>query len=77
VILGAVTLLFVGMEMSCLLALLTMLRIAVCPLDTGSCSMRSKEIECHGHSGIGSCWINLKGLCLGALFRLQETQLLT
>jgi len=76
VILGAVTLSFVGMEMSCLLALSMTLRIEVCPLDAGSCSMRSKEIECHGHSGIGSYWIKLKGLCLGALFRLQETQLL-
>jgi len=38
--------------------------------------MRSNEIKCHGHGGMGSCWIKLKGLCLGALFHLQETQLL-
>jgi len=76
VILGAVTLLFVGMEMSCLLAQLMTLKIAVCPLDAGSCSMRSKEIECHRCGGIGSCWIKPKGLCCGALFRLQEMQLL-
>jgi len=48
VILGVVTLSVVGMEMSCLLAWLTMLRIAVCLLDARRCLMRLKEIECQG-----------------------------
>ena len=62
-ILGASTLSCVRMLMSCLLAWSTMLRMAVWLLEGGSCSMKLKEMECHGHSGIGSCCTSLNSLC--------------
>jgi hypothetical protein len=45
----------VGMNMPCLESRSTMTRIAVCPSDSGRCSMKSMEIEFHRRSGTGSC----------------------
>jgi hypothetical protein len=52
---GAVISSTVGMNMPCLESRSMMTRIAVCPLDSGRCLMKSMEIEFHRRSGMGSC----------------------
>src|SRR5260221_13038890 len=52
---GASTMSWVGMNSDCLVSLSTITRIAVNPSDTGSCSMKSIEIDSQGWPGIGSC----------------------
>ena len=53
---GAVISSTVGMNMPCFVRQSTMTKIAVCPSDSGRCSMKSMEIEFHGNSGTGSCF---------------------
>ncbi len=43
----------VGIKMACLLARSIITRIAVNPLESGSCSMKTIEMESHGRSGTG------------------------
>ncbi len=40
----------------CLLGQLTTMRMAENPLEAGSCSMKSIEMEDHGLDGIGNCF---------------------
>src|SRR5258708_2254671 len=40
---------WVGMKRDCLVRWLTITNIAVCPSDVGSCSMKSIEMDSHGH----------------------------
>ena len=40
---------------ACLVKQSTTTRIAVNPSESGSCSMKSMEMESQGQSGIGSC----------------------
>ena len=46
----------VGMNMPCLESRSTITRIESQPEDVGRVSMKSIEMEFHGHSGIGSCF---------------------
>ena len=46
-------------------------RIAVCPEEARSCSMKSMEIEFHGFDGMESCFRSLYGLCLGTFVCAQ------
>ena len=46
---------WVGIKIACLVSWLTMTKIVSNPEDDKSFSMRSIEMEFHGHSGIGSC----------------------
>ncbi len=43
----------VGIKMACLLVRSITTRIAVNPLESGNCLMKSIEMESHGHSGTG------------------------
>ena len=52
---GKVIVSCVGMNSACFERWSTMTRIVVKPEDTGSCSVKSMEMEFHGHSGMGSC----------------------
>ena len=61
----------VGMKMHCLERQSMTTRIAVCPEEAGSCSMKSMEMEFHGFNGIGSCFRSPYGLCLGTFARTQ------
>jgi hypothetical protein len=47
------------------------------PNESGSCSMKSMEMEFQDFSGIGSCLSNPYGLCLGTLAQVQVVQDLT
>ena len=49
----AVRVLWVGMKIPCLESQSTMTRMAVCPAEAGSCSIRSIDMESHGRSGMG------------------------
>jgi len=60
--------------MACLESLSTMTRMAVKPVDEGSCSMKSMEMEFQGFSGMGSCFSNPWGLWHGVLALAQEVQ---
>ena len=53
--LGKVIVLCVGMNSACFKRWSTMTRIVVKLEDVGSCSIKSMEMEFHGHSGMGSC----------------------
>ena len=53
---GAVMVSTVRMNNDCLVKRSTMTRIVSNPEDRGSFSMKSMEMEFHGHSGIGSCF---------------------
>src|SRR5258708_24374639 len=46
---------WVGMKRDCLVRQSTITNIAVCPSNVRSCSMKSIEMDSHGHGGIGSC----------------------
>ena len=46
-------------------------KIAVCPEEARSCSMKSMEMEFHGFNGMGSCFRSPYGLCLGTFARTQ------
>ena len=46
----------VGMNMPCLESRSTITRIELQPEDVGRVSMKSIEMEFHGHSGIRSCF---------------------
>jgi hypothetical protein len=43
------------MKRACLVKWSTTTKIAVKPLESGSCSIKSIEIDSQGQSGIGSC----------------------
>ena len=45
----------VGMNTACLVSLSMTTRMSEQPLDSGSCSMKSIEIEFQGQEGTGSC----------------------
>src|SRR5260221_11831444 len=64
---GASTVSWVGMNSDCLVSLSTITRITVNPSDTGSCLMKSIEIDSQGWAGIGSCLRSPYGLCVGTL----------
>src|ERR1700692_2108841 len=49
---------YVGMNIACLDKRSMTTRIAVNPDESGSCSMKSMEMEFQGFSGIGSCLSN-------------------
>src|SRR5882672_7670283 len=74
---GALTLSSVRLKIACFERRSTTTRIAVKADDSGSCSIKSIEIECQGQSGIGSCLRRPYGRCRGALTREQVTQDLT
>ena len=65
---------WVGMKRDCLVRWSTITRIAVFPSDVGSCSMKSMEMDSHGHGGIGSCLRKPYGLCRFALECAQTVQ---
>ena len=44
-----------GIKIACLVSQSTMTKIVSNPEDDGSFSMKSIEMEFHGHSGMGSC----------------------
>ena len=46
-------------------------KIAVCPEEARSCSMKSMEMEFHDFDGMGSCFRSLYGLCLGTFVCAQ------
>ena len=52
---GEVIVSCVGVNSTCFERWSTTTRIAVKPEDAGSCSIKSMEMEFHGHSGMGSC----------------------
>ncbi len=58
---------WVGMKRDCLVRQLTITKIAVCPSDVRSCSMKSIEMDSHGCGGIGSCLRKPYSLCQFAL----------
>src|SRR5260221_11116637 len=45
-----------GMNITCFIKQSTTTRIAEKPLEAGSCSMKSIEMDDHGWEGIGSCF---------------------
>jgi len=47
--------LWVEIKITCLVSWLAMTKIVSNPEDDGSFSMKSIEMEFHGHSGMGSC----------------------
>ena len=53
---------WVGMNMACFDSQSTITRMVSKLEEEGSFSMKSIEIEFHGHSGIGSCWRDPYGL---------------
>src|SRR5258708_36947364 len=71
---GASTMLWVGMNIDCLVSLSTITRITVNPSDTGSCSMKSIKIDSQGWVGIGSCLRSPYGLWHGTLVCAQLVQ---
>ena len=75
--LGASTVSGVGTKMTCFVSLSMITKMAKCPLDLGSCLMKSIDIEDHGQAGIGSCFSFQYGLCWGALAHAQLVQVLT
>ena len=64
----------VGINRHCLERQSTTTSMEVNPEDGGSCSMKSMEMEFHGFSGMGSCFSNPYGLCLGTFARAQDVQ---
>ena len=46
-------------------------RIAVCPEEARSCSMKSMEMEFHSFKGMGSYFRSPYGLCLGTFAHTQ------
>src|SRR6266481_4797658 len=71
---GASTMSWVGMNSDCLVSLSMITRIAVNPSDTGSCLMKSIEIDSQGWPGIGSCLRSPYGLWCGTLVHVQLVQ---
>ena len=53
---GALIISTVGMKMDYLVSRSTMTRMVSKPENRGSFSMKSMEMEFHGHSGTGSCF---------------------
>jgi len=51
-----------GIKIAYLVSQLTITKIVSNPEDNGSFSIKSIEMEFHGHSGMGSCLRNLSGL---------------
>jgi len=66
--------LLVGIKVACFVSLSMTTGILVKPLDSGSCLMKSINIDFYGCEGTGSCLSNPYGLCLLALFLLQVLQ---
>ena len=48
----------VGIKMACLESLSTTTKIVVYPVEAGSCSIKSMDMEFQGLSGTGSCFSN-------------------
>ena len=67
----------VGMNMDCLDVRSTMTRIELYPLEFGSSSIKSIDIESHGQIGTGSGLRRPRGRCRLDLFRPQIVQELT
>ena len=63
----------VGMNIACLEAQSTITRIELKPLDIGSSSMKSMDIESQEREGTGSGCKSQYGQCLGDLFCAQVT----
>ena len=57
-----VMVLWVGMNIACFDRRSTITRMVSKPEEEGSFSIKSIEIEFHGHSRIGSCWRDPYGL---------------
>ncbi len=53
---GAFTMSWEGMNIACFVRWSTITRIVENPSESGSCLMKSIEIEDHGLDGIGSCF---------------------
>src|ERR1700719_3196871 len=68
------TSLVIGMKIPCFVNLSTTTRIAVKPELSGSCLMKSIEVEFHSFSGMGSCLSIPYGLCRGAFALPQMVQ---
>ena len=47
---------WLGMKSDCFVRQLTMTRMEEKPLESGSCSIKFKEMESHGQDGMGSCF---------------------
>src|SRR5258708_8579441 len=58
---------WVGMKRDCFVRRSTITNIAMCPSDAGSCSIKSIEMDSHGHGGIGTCLRKPYSLYLFAL----------
>ena len=61
---GKVMVLWVGMKMHCFDRQSMMTKMDVKLEDRGNCSMKSMEMEIHGHLGIRSCLSTLVSRCL-------------
>ena len=55
---GDVMVSLVGMNRDCFVSQSTMTKMEVWPLEGGSCSMKSMDMEFHGLVGMGSCFNN-------------------
>src|SRR5437899_12513632 len=64
---GLVTVSYVGTDIACFESRSITTRMAVKPVEGGSCSMKSIDLEFHGFSGTGSCWSRPEGLCRGGV----------
>ena len=71
---GEVMVLCMGMKIHCFESQSTTTRMEVKPEEAGSCSMKSMDMEFHGHLGIRSCLRRLNGLCQGVLACMQDVQ---
>ena len=50
--------LYVGVNITCLVSLSTTTRMSVNPWDSGSCSIKSIDMDSQGCGGIGNCLSN-------------------
>src|SRR4029077_15109878 len=71
---GEVMVLCVGTKMHCFERWSTMTKMEVKPEDAGNCSMKSMDMEFHGHLGTGSCLSRPNSLCCGTLACVQVVQ---
>ena len=69
--------LMVSMKIACLVSLSTTTRMSVKPWDSGSCLMKSIEMDSQEHGGIGNCLSKPYGWCLFGLLCIQILQVLT
>ena len=61
----------VGIKLHCFDRQSMTTKIAVCPEEARSCSIKSMEMEFHGFKGMGSCFRSLYSLCLGTFTHAQ------